>query len=173
MSMDTSIIGQLSRAASGHRDLRLERAYDTDPDDLFAALSDPDRLARWFATVDGDLRVGGRYRVRFDEQDVSQHVTGTINTCEPPRLLEVSWEMRGEPTSTVSARITATASGASMLVLEHRGLSDASAAGHGAGWQAYAEALGAVLSGGAGLGAQWDARWSDLLPHYKQQLEAS
>ena len=38
----------------------MEDRYDTDIDDLWSALTDPRRLARWVAEVDGDLRLGGR-----------------------------------------------------------------------------------------------------------------
>ena len=33
--------------------------YDTDLADLWSAITEPDRLARWVATVEGDLRLGG------------------------------------------------------------------------------------------------------------------
>ncbi|NUS51326.1 MAG: hypothetical protein HOQ22_09850 [Nocardioidaceae bacterium] len=38
--------------------MRLEDRFDTDVDDLWSALTEPDRLARWLGAVDGDLRPG-------------------------------------------------------------------------------------------------------------------
>ena len=53
----TRILGSL-RAADGNGAVRIEDRYDTDIDDLWAALTDPGRLARWYGQVEGDLRPG-------------------------------------------------------------------------------------------------------------------
>ena len=45
--------------------VRMEDVFDTDPADLWDAVTDPRRLARWIAEVDGDLRVGGMVQARF------------------------------------------------------------------------------------------------------------
>ena len=42
--------------------VRVEDLYDTDIGDLWDACTAPERLARWIARVDGDLRVGGTPR---------------------------------------------------------------------------------------------------------------
>ena len=47
------ILGRL-RSADGHGVVRIEDRYDTGIDDLWSALTDPGRLARWFGQVDGD-----------------------------------------------------------------------------------------------------------------------
>lgn len=38
----------------------VERSYPTTPDDLWEAITDPDRVRRWFMPITGDLRAGGR-----------------------------------------------------------------------------------------------------------------
>jgi uncharacterized protein YndB with AHSA1/START domain len=40
----------------------LRRVYDTTVEDLWDALTNPERLPRWFLPVSGDLRLGGRYQ---------------------------------------------------------------------------------------------------------------
>jgi uncharacterized protein YndB with AHSA1/START domain len=45
--------------------VRVEDVYDTEIDDLWSAITEPDRLARWIATVEGDLRVGGTIQAQF------------------------------------------------------------------------------------------------------------
>ena len=47
--------------------LRDPRHYDTDIDDLWSALTDPRRLARWYGEVEGDLRLGGELQVRIPD----------------------------------------------------------------------------------------------------------
>src|SRR6266853_3970481 len=58
------ILGSL-RSADGKGVVRMEDRFDTDIDDLWSALTDPGRLARWLGDVEGDLRLGGEFRFRF------------------------------------------------------------------------------------------------------------
>jgi uncharacterized protein YndB with AHSA1/START domain len=43
----------------------MEGRYETDINDLWSALTEAQRLARWIAAVDGDLRLGGAFRATF------------------------------------------------------------------------------------------------------------
>ncbi len=45
--------------------VRMQDRFDTGIDDLWSALTDPPRLARWLGEVEGDLRLGGEFRARF------------------------------------------------------------------------------------------------------------
>jgi hypothetical protein len=56
------ILGSL-RSADGKGVVRIEDRYDTDIDDLWSAVTDPGRLARWYGQVEGDLRPGGHHRL--------------------------------------------------------------------------------------------------------------
>jgi uncharacterized protein YndB with AHSA1/START domain len=64
------------------------RVYDTDIDDLWNALTNSERLPRWFAPVSGDFKLGGKYAV-------TGNASGTITRCEPPRELALTWEFGG------------------------------------------------------------------------------
>ncbi len=64
------------------------RTYATDPADLWDALTDPERLKRWFAPVHGDLALGGRFQVEGN-------AAGTITACDPHRRIEATWEFGG------------------------------------------------------------------------------
>ena len=86
------------------------RTYDTTVEDLWEALTTPTRLSRWFLPVEGDLKVGGRYRLKGNAE-------GTIERCERPDALDLTWEFGGG-TSWVNLRLTPDAQGA-RLTLEH------------------------------------------------------
>src|SRR5690348_2430112 len=58
------ILGSLS-SVDGRGVVRMEDRYDTDIDDLWSAVTDPRRLARWLGDVEGDLRLGGEFRAHF------------------------------------------------------------------------------------------------------------
>jgi Activator of Hsp90 ATPase homolog 1-like protein len=61
---NTRITGTL-QSVDGRGVVRMEGRYDTDIDDLWSALTDAPRLARWIAEVEGDLRLGGAFRATF------------------------------------------------------------------------------------------------------------
>jgi uncharacterized protein YndB with AHSA1/START domain len=58
------ILGSL-RSADGKGVVRMEDRFDTDIDDLWSALTEPERLAHWIGEVSGELRLGGEYRFHF------------------------------------------------------------------------------------------------------------
>jgi uncharacterized protein YndB with AHSA1/START domain len=165
--MADDLIGTL-RLDADRMAVRLERSYGTDAADLWSALTDPARLSRWFAQVDGDLRPGGTFRINFDDDDPDERTVGQVRECEPPHRLVVTWHFRDEGESVVRADLEAEPGG-TRLTLEHRKLPPAAAAGYSAGWQTYLEQLGAYLAGQPGRGGQWDQRWKDLLPGYQEQ----
>lgn len=47
------------RVENDLRGLRFERRYDAPPSEVWASLTNPERLARWFAQTEIDLRIGG------------------------------------------------------------------------------------------------------------------
>jgi len=71
------------------RAVRAERSYETDPDDLWDAMTSASRIPRWFTQVSGELRIGGRYQLQGN-------AGGEILRCEPPRLLAVTWVYDGQ-----------------------------------------------------------------------------
>ncbi len=64
--------------------MELRRRYDAHLDDVWDAITSPERLSRWMKPVTGDLRLGGAFELAGGEH-------GEILRCEPPRLLRVSW----------------------------------------------------------------------------------
>ncbi len=98
----------------------LRREYPAEVEDVWEAVTDPQRLARWFAPVSGDLREGGTFAVEGNAE-------GEIRECLPPKALTVTW---GGPVSVVSVRLSATGGG---TVLELQHTVPAAFAGSGAG----------------------------------------
>jgi uncharacterized protein YndB with AHSA1/START domain len=172
----TRILGSL-RSADGTGVVRIEDRFDTGIDDLWSALTDPGRLARWYAQVEGDLRPGGQFRLHVESADVDS--TGRVAACEPPRRLLVTTRetdesyLRGQGAppydQTIEATLTAEG-GQTILVIEVRGMPLDKIAFFGAGWQIHAETLAAYLAGRAG--GDTEARWDELVPAY-QDLAAS
>lgn len=95
--------------------VRLARTYAAPPEDVWDALTDAERIPRWFLPVSGDFRAGGHFQFECN-------AGGEIRECHPPRRLLVTWVMG--PTgpadaSLVDVRLSAT-DGGTRLEFEHR-----------------------------------------------------
>ena len=89
----------------------LSRSYSTDAADLWDACTNPERLPRWFAPVHGDLRVEGTYQVEGN-------ASGTILSCDPPRMFTATWEFGGA-VSWIELRIVDEGAEQSRMQLDH------------------------------------------------------
>jgi uncharacterized protein YndB with AHSA1/START domain len=165
------ILGSL-RSAEGKGVVRIEDRYDTDIDDLWSAITDPARLARWHGQVEGDLRPGGEFRMYVEANDIES--TGRVVACEPPRRLlvtnretEESYRKgQGVPPFEASLEATLTADGEqTILVIEIQGMPLDKIAFYGAGWQIHAESLAGHIAGREQ--GESEARWNELVPAYQ------
>ena len=101
----------LERDGAPARAVILSRAYETTIDDLWEAITHKERLPRWFAPVEGDLEIGGRYQVE-------NNAGGEIVQCEPPRMFSLTWEF-GDDVSWVNVELKAQGPEAVRLTLTH------------------------------------------------------
>jgi uncharacterized protein YndB with AHSA1/START domain len=74
--------GRLADAEA--RIIRLRRTYDAPIEEVWDALSNPERIGRWFLPISGDLRLGGQYQFEGNAH-------GQIIACERPNRLAVTW----------------------------------------------------------------------------------
>ena len=100
---NTRITGTL-RSVDGRGVVRMEGSYDTGIDDLWSALTDAQRLARWIAEVEGDLRLGGAFRATFTS---GWEGPGRVDACEPPRYLLVTMTPGREEETVIEAVLVA------------------------------------------------------------------
>lgn len=107
----TRTVTDLQREGKLARNVTLARTFDTTPDDLWDAVTDPERLPRWFLPVSGNLQPGGHYQLEGN-------AGGTITDCQPPRFLSLTWEFAGG-VSWVEVRIGAEGDSQSRLTLSH------------------------------------------------------
>ncbi len=114
---------EVARRGAGDDELiavALRREYPAEVEDVWEAVTDPQRLARWLAPVSGDLREGGTF-------SVEGNADGEIRECLPPTALTLTW---GGPVSIVRVRLSRVGQG-TVLELEHT--VPAAFAGSGAG----------------------------------------
>ena len=154
------IIGTMRRIDDERGAVRVEDVYDTDIGDLWSAITEPDRLVRWVARVEGDLRVGGTVQAWFTS---TWEGPGRIDVCDAPRHLMLTMEPGTSDEAVIEACLTVEGE-RTRLVVEERGLALGVLHFHGAGWQAHLEDLARHLSGS---GSVWKARWQELIPDYE------
>src|SRR5690349_16976712 len=85
--------------------------YASNIEDVWDALTNADRIPRWFLPVSGDLRLGGRYQLQGN-------ASGEITGCNPPKQFQITWEYGGD-TSWVLVDLTPEEDGQTGLRLEH------------------------------------------------------
>ena len=128
---------------SGERvSVLMRRSYGAPIGDVWDAVTQPDRIKRWFMPISGDLRPGGSFQLEGN-------AGGEILTCEPPRLLKVTF---GGPASLVELRLTAQGDDDTVLELEHTVPIEMAQSGAGAlyvgpGWDGALMGLGLFLRG--------------------------
>lgn len=168
-----NIMGTMRAIDDSRGAVRVEDTYDTDIDDLWAACTTPERLARWVATVSGDLRVGGLVDVVFTSAWAGQT---RIDVCDAPHHLLLTNEPGADDESQTEVWLLAEGEH-TRLVVEERGLPADKLHFYGAGWQAHLEDLGRSLDGDGPVHAEgwsdqaaaplWKARWTELTPMYE------
>jgi len=165
MAGDTSVLGSL-HSVDGEGLVRMEDCFDTGIDDLWSALTDPDRLAHWYGEVEGELSQGGEFRVRIT---LAGERTGKVEACEPPQRLLLTMRdpdaRPGQPAQTViEARLMAEGP-QTRLFWETRGLPLELLPAYGAGIQIHVEHLADYIERRE-LHID-DARWEELFSAYE------
>ena len=123
---------------------RLTRPLDNTPLEVWAALTQADRLIDWLAPGKIDLRAGGAAKLNF--QDSGVVIDSLVSAIEAPRLLEYSWSAPGEPLRPLRWEIEPTPDGATVtLTLLSPAGEDAGRAC--AGFAAHLDMLAAALAG--------------------------
>jgi uncharacterized protein YndB with AHSA1/START domain len=156
------ILGSL-RSEDGQGVVRMEDHFDTHVDDLWSALTDPRRLARWYGRTEGDLRLGGAFRLLVDGS--GWEGTGRVEVCEPPRRLVVTTRELDRPFDVrLEATLAADGDG-TILVIEARGLPMDKVHFYGAGWQVNVENLAAYVTDRER--EVTDISWAELVRSYQ------
>jgi uncharacterized protein YndB with AHSA1/START domain len=162
--MTTTLQGAL-RPDADRLAVHFERRYPATPAEVWSAITEPDRVARWLAPL--TMVAEDRYRLDFGDDHAT---TGEVLRCDAPHALVVTWDFPGEPTSRVDVEVRPDGDGA-LLVLDHTRLPLDQGAGYGAGWEAHLAGLEALVSDAPA--PDWDERFAALLPAYREAAAAA
>ena len=135
----------MAECAAENQVLRITRRYPAAPEKVWRAWTDPQALSRWFGPADTegvlvaelDVRVGGRYHIRFRTRDGETHdVSGVYQEIVENRRLVFSWAWKSTPERVSRVAITLTpVDGHTQLDFVHDRFFDAAARNnHERGW---------------------------------------
>ncbi len=96
-------------AAGEARAAVFTRFYDAPIADVWDACTNPERLARWYVPVSGDLRVGGKF-------EQAMMGSGEIVACDPPRRLHLAI---GGGADEIELHLSPGEGGGTVLELQH------------------------------------------------------
>ena len=157
----TTPLGQLLHDEEGMR-LEFVRTYDIPMEDVWSALTESDRVARWFGTWTGDP-VTGSIELLVTEDEGSTPQTVIILECRPPTRLVVDLP---SPDGTWRLSVSLRAQGVvTTLVFTQRLAEPYDASCIGPGWHYYLDRLGAVVADTA-VPDRWDDYYPSLQDAY-------
>ncbi|MGC4191248.1 MAG: SRPBCC family protein [Thermomicrobiales bacterium] len=107
----TRTVSTGSRPEGVTKTVTLSRTFATSIDDAWDALTNPNRIPRWFQPVAGDLHLGGQYQIEGN-------AGGTIERCDAPHAFAATWEFGGQ-ISWIEVDLAAEGAEATMVTLNH------------------------------------------------------
>jgi uncharacterized protein YndB with AHSA1/START domain len=105
-------VGAGQIAAGEARSLTLNRTYEAPIEDVWDALTNPERINRWFLPISGDFRLGGNFQFEGN-------AGGEIVSCERPNRLKVTWAYGGGEASELEVRLSPAGDESTIFELEH------------------------------------------------------
>ena len=124
--------------------LSLARKFNSPPEKVWRAWTDPQALKHWFgpdagkvALAETDVRVGGRFHVVFSTLDGEQHdVSGVYREVQPNRKLVFTWAWKSTPerVSLVTLTFRPSGSGTEFSMLHEQFFDVAARDRHEYGW---------------------------------------
>jgi uncharacterized protein YndB with AHSA1/START domain len=157
--------GVVTREDDGRQRLEFRRSWPDPIEDVWAALTVPDRVARWIGRYDGTRGPGGTGIFVMTQEDGDQTGQGmTIVECLPPRRLVVEWEPSEYGHWRVELDLWAE-DGRTVLRFVQHFPADADVTDMALGWHWYLDKLGAEIDGGTPP-TDWDAFVAEVRPAY-------
>jgi uncharacterized protein YndB with AHSA1/START domain len=153
-------------------EIRFERMLSHPAQQVWEAITEPEKLGQWLGKAEVDLRVEGEMRIRFQDMDI----VGQILQYKQGSLLEYTWTSQSFPgeISIVKFELFAEGKSSCRLVFTERLVSAPYLTGAGSGWHYILDTLSMVLDNIT------LPKWSDELrleifeqlnPRYRKMIE--
>jgi len=161
--------GRIERDPEGHPTLVIVREFAAPIEDVWASVTEPERMERWIGTFSGDPASGSvQFRMTAEGADAPAEEV-EILACEPPRLLDV---LTRTPDGQWHLRVAlAEADGRTVLTFTQPEIDPTQAESVGPGWEYYLDRLGAALTGDDVAAIDFERDYYPaMLEHYRTAL---
>jgi uncharacterized protein YndB with AHSA1/START domain len=161
--------GSVTPQADGRQLLEFRRSWPDPIDDVWSALTEPARVARWIGRYEGDRAPGGRglFFMTHEGVDDPAGSPATIVECAPPRRLVLDTTGPGEETMQLEVDL-AEENGRTVLRFRQFFAAGVEVADWAGGWHWYLDKLDAEVSGRPGPG-EWETFWAEVGPGYRSE----
>jgi uncharacterized protein YndB with AHSA1/START domain len=157
--------GVVTTEVGGRQRLEFRRTWPDPIEDVWSALTEPERLGRWIGAYDGTWGAGGTGIFRMThEQGEHAGEPMTIVECDPPRRLVVEWLQQDTDPWRVDLDLWRE-DGRTVLRFVQVFPADADVTDFAMGWHWYLDKHDAEV-GGRPVRADWDAFLAEAGPGY-------
>ncbi len=151
----------------GRKVLTITREFRAPIEDVWAAVTESERLARWIGTWTGDPE-SGRVAFLMTAEGATEPGDMDIRECDPPRVLRVTSHV-GEEEWHLDLLLEET-DGVTVLTFEQPDIDPAAAESVGPGWEYYLDRLVTAESDGDIASIDFDRDYYPaMLEHYREQ----
>jgi len=158
--------GTVTTEDDGRRRVEFRRSWPDPIEAVWAALTEPDRLARWIGVYEGERRTGGTgtFAMTQEEGEAPGQPT-TIVECDPPRRLVIEWPEASSLMERIDLDLWAEG-GRTVLRFVQFFPAATDVVDWALGWHWYLDKLAAEIDGGTPP-TDWDAFVAEVGPGYR------
>ncbi|MFD5090140.1 SRPBCC family protein [Amycolatopsis thailandensis] len=127
--------------------LELRREYPDPIEDVWSALTESDRTARWIGPWTGEAGVGNTIALSMTAEEGSEPSHAVIRECDPPKRLVMDLQNKEEPTWRVELTLTPRGEGTVLDFVHLMPKTDWDTSDILKGWHFYLDRLSASLVG--------------------------
>ena len=161
-----SRLGVVTIEDDGRQRLEFRRSWPDAIDDVWAALTEPDRLARWIGVYEGERGAGGAGTFSMTQEEGEHPGSPTrIVECDPPRRLVVEWIQEGSENWRVDLDLRVEG-GRTVLRFVQIFPAGADVTDMALGWHWYLDRFDAEVGGRPQPTSSWEAFVADVGPGY-------
>jgi uncharacterized protein YndB with AHSA1/START domain len=158
--------GSVTIEDDGRQRLEFRRSWPDPIEDVWSALTEPDRLARWIGVYEGERGSGaiGTFAMTHEGGDAAGQPM-TIVECDPPRRLVVEWPQEDASVMRIDLDLWRE-DGRTVLRFVEFFAAGADVVDWALGWHWYLDKLGGEIDGSTPP-TDWDAFVAEVGPGYR------
>ena len=159
--------GTVTVEPDGRQLLEFRRSWPDPIDDVWSALTEPERMVRWIGRYEGERAPGaeGLLFMTFEEGGEESGSPATIVECQPPRRLVLQTQGPGPDPWRMELDLSEQ-DGRTLLRFRQVFAPGTDVADIAGGWHWYLDKLDSVLTGRPGP-TDWESFWAEVGPGYR------